>query len=143
MKLHTRRSRAATVVKDWDEAIIDAVGLLGDQCSRAATVVKNWDEGLNADVKTERSRRERDNDLSARGPDPDLDRVDAVIQETAWTRYYCDECGCDAEMVIELGEEPYYESATARICHTCLLAALALFHTQTQTQEKKMTPAKE
>ena len=38
----------------------------------------------------------------------------------------CDECGEEKEMVVQLGEEPDYESATAIICYDCLKAALDL-----------------
>jgi hypothetical protein len=104
MKLHTRRSRAATVVTDW---------------------YNQW----NIYANTESSRHRMYEDLSALGPDPDPDVVDAIIGNSTWTRCHCDECDEDFEMVIELGEERYYESATACICQECLLAALALFHT--------------
>jgi hypothetical protein len=38
----------------------------------------------------------------------------------------CGECGLVQEKLIQIGEPPDYESATARVCAHCLRAALAL-----------------
>lgn len=62
------------------------------------------------------------------GPDPDPDAVNHVIGNTSWTMVpCCDECGEDGhDAVIEVGQEPDHESATARLCAKCLTAATAL-----------------
>lgn len=37
----------------------------------------------------------------------------------------CANCEREVDAVVELGEEPDYESSTARVCEACLVAALA------------------
>jgi hypothetical protein len=65
--------------------------------------------------------------LEALGADPDPDTVDRIIGNS-WTRVpSCDECGRDnLSAVVQLGEEPDYESSTANICPDCLTRALVL-----------------
>jgi len=54
--------------------------------------------------------------------------VEKIIGNNSWVGYsYCDECDECFNTVVELGEEPDYESATARICGECLKKAMALF----------------
>jgi len=49
------------------------------------------------------------------------DEVDAIIGNGSWTRTKCDECNNDDGVdVIQLGQEPDYESNTANICKDCL-----------------------
>ena len=64
-----------------------------------------------------------------------LDQETATVAEVAeiignsfWVceRTYCDECGLKVLEVVEMGEPPDYESATARLCRDCLRAALRL-----------------
>lgn len=52
--------------------------------------------------------------------------IDAITGNSSWARLRCDECGTDVGMVVEVGQLPDYESATAHLCHPCLLKALAL-----------------
>lgn len=66
--------------------------------------------------------------LKALGKTPIPDEVDEVIGNGSWTRTRCHCCGDDSGVdVVQVGEEPDYESATACICKPCLLKALALF----------------
>lgn len=53
-------------------------------------------------------------------------KVDAIIGNNSWTEVpSCDECEDDClSVVVQLGEEPDYESATANVCIKCLRAAL-------------------
>ena len=44
----------------------------------------------------------------------------------SWTENICDECGKDAFTVIEIGQEPEYESFCAHICLECLKRAVEL-----------------
>ena len=39
----------------------------------------------------------------------------------------CNECGGEVEDLVEIGEEPDYESATAIVCKSCIEKALLLF----------------
>jgi len=49
-----------------------------------------------------------------------------IIGNSSWTRNICDNCCKDAQVVVELGEEPDYESSTASVCEECLTKALNL-----------------
>lgn len=52
--------------------------------------------------------------------------INAAIGNESWTRVTCDECGAEQECVIEIGQEPDYESSTAHVCLDCLQSAVAL-----------------
>ena len=55
------------------------------------------------------------------------DEVAGIIGNTSWTHIKCDECGDeDTGAVVQIGQEPDYESCTATICFACLEKALAL-----------------
>lgn len=41
-------------------------------------------------------------------------------------RRRCNECNKPSDVVVQVGEEPNYESSTASLCPTCLRRALAL-----------------
>lgn len=57
----------------------------------------------------------------------DPDQVDAIIGNTSWTEVgRCSECEKRVDVVVEIGEEPDYESMTAWVCLPCLRAAVAL-----------------
>ena len=53
------------------------------------------------------------------------DRANEILNPS-WTSLKCDECGRQVQAVVQLGEEPDYESATAIICIPCLNEAIAL-----------------
>ena len=47
--------------------------------------------------------------------------VDAIIGNGSWTDLNCDECGAeDVDFVVRVGEDPDYESHTARLCGVCI-----------------------
>ena len=54
--------------------------------------------------------------------------VEAIIGNPGWTTPpECDECGASGQKVmVQVGDEPDYESATAHLCLACVRAALAL-----------------
>ena len=55
------------------------------------------------------------------------EEVNQIIGNASWTHLCCDECGSTVEdVIIEVGQEPDYESATARLCTSCVIKA-ALF----------------
>lgn len=65
--------------------------------------------------------------LKALGDFPDPDAVDKIIGNRSWTSVpRCDCCMLKKDIVIRIGEEPDYESATAIVCEACLKEALAL-----------------
>lgn len=53
--------------------------------------------------------------------------VDDIIGNESWTRGdTCNECKRPSDILIQVGEEPDYESRTASICPECLKAAMSL-----------------
>ena len=54
------------------------------------------------------------------------EHIERIIGNNSWTRNICNECGNDSEITVQLGEEPDYDSATAKICPECLKKALSL-----------------
>lgn len=69
-------------------------------------------------------KREIHKALVALGENPLPCDVDKVIGNNSWTYLSCDECSKEVEVVVQLGEEPNYESATAQICFPCLKKAV-------------------
>lgn len=65
-------------------------------------------------------------ELLVLGDNPDPDEVDRIIGNTSWTECRCDECNKAFEQVVQVGDEPDYESSTAKMCKGCLKAALKL-----------------
>jgi hypothetical protein len=52
------------------------------------------------------------------------DDVNTIIGNKSWTRLTCDECGSETiTEVMEVGQEPDYESNTARLCLECIKKA--------------------
>lgn len=55
------------------------------------------------------------------------EQVNAIIGNDSWTTPpTCGECGKRGGVVVQLGEEPDYDSATAHICPGCLQQAVVL-----------------
>lgn len=64
--------------------------------------------------------------IDALGPNPDPDAVNKLIGNDTWTRCECDECSHEVEFVIQVGQEPGYESSTALLCGECVRRAMAI-----------------
>lgn len=62
-----------------------------------------------------------------------VDDVNKIIGNKSWTRMRCNECTQFTNWVIQLGEEPDYESATASLCRPCFDKAVQLVTTQSST----------
>jgi hypothetical protein len=52
--------------------------------------------------------------------------IEAIIGNNSWTTLVCDECSEKAAVLVILGAEPDYDSATASVCVKCLRKALVL-----------------
>lgn len=65
--------------------------------------------------------------------------IDAAIGNESWTPIRCDECSQDAEVAVEVGEPPDYESSTVVLCVPCLTRALDLAHLATALEETHET----
>lgn len=50
---------------------------------------------------------------------PKYSEIDSIIGNDSWTILRCNECERTSDWVIQLGQEPDYESSTARICAEC------------------------
>ena len=55
------------------------------------------------------------------------DAVNDIIGNQSWTQCSCSECNRDVDAVVQLGQEPDYESSTAWICRDCIKLAAAAF----------------
>ena len=64
--------------------------------------------------------------VDALPPEPTREQVEAICSR--WSKPpACDECGADdGRAVVQLGDEPDYESSTAWICGACLRLAVRL-----------------
>lgn len=56
--------------------------------------------------------------------------VNKVIGNKSWTTMRCNECKEDTTWIIQLGETPDCESATANICRACFDKAITLVNSQ-------------
>lgn len=66
--------------------------------------------------------------LQALEDTPDPDQIDVIIGNKSWTRVTCHECDTEISPVIELGQEPNYDSYTACICLSCLTKAIKILN---------------
>lgn len=55
---------------------------------------------------------------------PTSDEIAAIIGNRSWTTLQCDECEQDVLKVVELGQEPDFESRTVHLCQYCLQKAI-------------------
>lgn len=65
--------------------------------------------------------------LAALGHSPTPEDVDDVIGNNSWTAVFCHECGKSVDEVVQVGQEPDYDSCTANICKPCLIFAMEEF----------------
>lgn len=57
------------------------------------------------------------------------DDVNRIIGNNSWTGESCDDCGKDGEeIMIQVGQEPDYESSTASLCRECVAKAALLIN---------------
>jgi hypothetical protein len=89
--------------------------------SKAAEAANAWERSYKTDRDGVAAR------IRALGSKPDPHAVDAIIGNGSWTRCTCNECNRDVYAVVQLGEEPDYESHTAWICRDCIKLAAAAF----------------
>lgn len=101
MKLISRQEKANRVAERWKEQYYQRK-------------IDEWTETRIGD--TERTYKA----IVALGNNPIPDEIDKIIGNGSWTRLTCDECGEDKEAVIQMGQEPDYESHTACVCWNCL-----------------------
>lgn len=93
--------------------------------SRARGVAESWRGRYKKGAKTRyHDCNETYASLKALGETPNPDEVDCIIGNTSWTRVEeCTQCGKeDAPFVVQVGDEPDYESRTAWLCPDCIKA---------------------
>jgi hypothetical protein len=64
--------------------------------------------------------------IEALGPTPSPADVEAILP--GWTRQECTECNEDSDQLVQVGQDPDYESSTAWLCWRCATNAVALFN---------------
>jgi len=80
-----------------------------------------------AGIKTYKTKKQIADELDALDKETATAQdVAAIIGNESWTRLKCDECGNEPEIVVQVGQEPDYESHTASLCVPCLKAAAGL-----------------
>lgn len=92
---------------------------------------------IRARTAAERWRRQYPDDkakqpkMAALGDRPNPDDVDRIVGNRSWTEVpTCSECRRDnLPAVVQLGDEPDYDSSTAWVCLDCLRKAVALAET--------------
>jgi hypothetical protein len=120
MKIITRFTKAAEAAEKWK----------GGYCRQGV-----WS------VIARNSSQEVYEALAALGPTPEPDAVNAVIGNDSWTMPpSCDECGEKKEIVVQMGEEPDYESSTADLCRECLGKAVLALHQWPEPLPSSMPP---
>jgi hypothetical protein len=108
MKLLTAKSQAAEAAERWKKNYFNQrTGLWSSTISGPAKVVYDA--------------------LIALGPHPEPADVNRVIGNDSWTDNRCNECGLSGRSVVQLGDEPDYDSSTVWVCEECLAAAAAVF----------------
>ena len=88
--------------------------------TRAAGAARAWirQNGTDRDGVAKRIK------VLGRSPDPDA--INKIIGNDSWTYCECDECGDEVDFVVQCGQEPDYESATALLCGGCVRRAMAI-----------------
>ena len=74
-----------------------------------------------------RDRQEIAQKLDALDENSTADDVAAIIGNRTWCQpSTCNDCGAVADVAVQVGEEPDYESRTATLCLACVEKALSL-----------------
>lgn len=58
----------------------------------------------------------------------------AIIGNTSWTDFRCDECEQNQDVLVHLGDAPDYDAKWQDLCQSCLAKGLALFLDQPTTK---------
>ncbi len=94
-------------------------------------------------ITVEKTKREIADELDALNKDTaTVADVTAIIGNDSWTDLKCDECGKYVDAIVQVGEEPDYESYSAKLCKPCVYKALTLAYdiiTDSTTEEQHET----
>lgn len=108
MKIITQRDLIKTVAKRWDQQYHPYVNDVPLFSAR---------NGFRRDL----TKKEIHEALKNLDPETcSAEEVNNIIGNSSWTNLTCNQCQKQVKEVIELGEEPDWESNTAQICFSCL-----------------------
>lgn len=110
MKLITQRDLIQGVATRWDQTYRSRYGT-------------SEDRPFNGKTKEQISNGLHALDPNTASPDD----VEKVIGNGSWTRLVCDECEKESDSVVQVGDEPEYESSTAYLCRKCAQLAADSF----------------
>jgi hypothetical protein len=65
--------------------------------------------------------------LRTLGPSPEPDEVTKVVGNDSWVQVRCTECEQEVYAVVQVGQEPDYDSSTAWLCADCIWKAATMF----------------
>jgi len=92
--------------------------------TKLATLRERWDKQYPPDTMDDKwkpvSKRLRED------PPKTCEEANSIIGNDSWTRIRCGQCDQLKDIVVMVGEEPDYESATTYICQDCLKKALKM-----------------
>lgn len=75
-------------------------------------------------LQVARSKKQISEELDALdGDTATAEQVNEIIGNKSWTRQTCDECRNEVDAVLQVGQEPDYESSTAHLCKNCVADA--------------------
>lgn len=95
-------------------------------------IARNWKQqywsnsGWNNVVAINGKTKEQTYNQLQRLKNPTEEQITEIIGNSSWTQNECHQCGRDVLMVVEVGQEPDWESHTARLCIDCIEADLKL-----------------
>jgi hypothetical protein len=92
--------------------------------SKASDAAIAWAKQYPPEHDHFRDKQDKAKRLIELGSNPNPDDVDSIIGNGSWTRTKCHQCNAENIDVVELGQEPDYESHTANICKPCIEKAL-------------------
>lgn len=98
--------------------------------TQANEAAKRWKIQYHSQIADRRLKDDRKDiysKLLALGSTPNPDDVDKVIGNKFWTdTMECTECYSNSDIIIEVGQEPDYDSQTVYLCPRCLNKAVQL-----------------
>jgi hypothetical protein len=90
-----------------------------------SNVSERWDMQYRGSISADKINK--GNILRSEKPQTEK-RIIEIIGNKTWTTITCNECKREVDAVVQLGDEPDYESSTALICFDCLNAAVNLIN---------------
>jgi hypothetical protein len=93
---------------------------LESRTSKAANAADRWIEQYGCDQSGIAKR------IRSLGDSPTPEVVNEIIGNPSWTDCHCNECDRYVDCVVQVGDEPTYDSSTAWLCGDCIAKAASL-----------------